>query len=147
MSKKDSKADPCDGRKELLEALFGPEDAADDGSAADTLRAHGIDPTKLVAGFKERLKGELKRIHDETGEVSAPLSATLRKVNAYLREDEPEAVDPKSWVAGILAGQAGGRASGVAFSFRNLAEGEVAAEDREIIEGLKAELESEEEQG
>ena len=145
MSKNDSKADPCDGRKELLDALFGPEDVADDESAVDTLRAYGIDPTKLVAGFKERLKGELKRIHDETGEVSAPLRATLWEVNAYLREEEPTLVEPNSWVAGLLAGRAGAGASGAAFSFRNLAEGEVAPEDREIIEGLKAELQSEEE--
>lgn len=145
MSKKDSKADPCDGRKELLDALFGPEDAADDESTADTLRAYGIDPMKLVAGFKERLGDELKRIHDETGEVSAPLSATFREVSAYLREEEPEVVDPTTWVAGFFAGRAGAATSGVAFSFHNLAEGEVLPEDREIIEELKAELESEEE--
>lgn len=141
MSKKKLPQPPKTEGELLADALFGSGEDLDEERAREHLRAFGIDPEQLVVGFKESVKEELKRIHDETSEVSAPLSATLKSINAYLRDDEPAPVDPGDWVTNLLAGTlpAAAGAQAVA-SFRNCAEGKVSSKDKSIIDALKAEL-------
>lgn len=145
MSKKKLTQPQKTERELLSDALFGSGEDLDDERAREHLRVFGIDPEQLVAGFKECVKEELKRVHDETGEVSAPLSATLKSINAYLREGEPAPVDPNSWVSDLLAGTLPAAGAQAVMSFRNCAEGEISSRDKSILDALKAELVSAEE--
>lgn len=141
MSKSKLPKTPKTEREQLYDALFGSDDDIDAERAEDTLLAYGINPEQLVVGFKERVKEELKRIHDGTGEISAPLSATLKSINAYLRDDEPAPVDPNAWVGNLLAGTLPVTSGAQAVvSFRHCAEGEVSSRDKNILDALKAEL-------
>lgn len=146
MSKKNFPEPPKTERDHLTEALFGPDEEVDAQRAGERLRALGIDPSELVAGFKERVKEELSKVHKETGQVSEPLRAVLRSINTHQRENDPEQMDPPTWVEHLLGGTLGAaHQSHPVLSFRGCDEGEVSRKDKSILDALKDELESEEE--
>lgn len=139
--------EPTKTERDLLgEALFGHDEQVDAARADERLRALGVDPSDLVAGFKERVKEELSKVYKETGEVSEPLQAVLRSINAHQRENDPEQMDPPTWVEHLLGGTLGAsHQSQPVLSFRGCEEGEVSRKDKSILDALKDELESEQE--
>jgi hypothetical protein len=146
-SKKDS-LPPKSEREQLLDSIFGPDEEMDDELADEILGGCGIIGSELVEEFKLRLQSELRQHYQETNEVSQPLSAVLRSIRESQTQPESESDDPKSRITNILHGIVPSSNQGdVMYSFHNLADGAVSGNDKQILDELRTELESEQAEG
>jgi hypothetical protein len=146
-SKNDS-LPPKSEREQLLDSILGPDEEMDDESADQILGSCGITGSELVNEFKLRLQSELRQHHQETDEVSQPLSWALRSIRKSQTRPEAEPDDPKSRITGILNGTVpSNNQSTILYAFHNLADGEVSGNDKQILDELRVELESEQDNG
>lgn len=146
-SKKDS-LPPKSEREQLLDSILGPDEEMDDELADEILGSCGLTGSDLVEGFKLRLQAELRRHYQETNEISPSLGAALRSIRETQNQPEPELEDPKSRVSNILHDNASSNNQGkVLYAFHNLAEGEVSENDKQILDELRNELESDQDDG
>ena len=120
----------------------------DDETAREVLKAHGIDPSDLVAEFKSRLEEEARQIRLEGRTVPTPMQNALENLRAVTSkaQSQPD-VEPEAWIADLLSGNpnAYGNTTSTLSSFRGRKSGEVVSEkDKKLVDELKAEVEEDE---
>jgi hypothetical protein len=146
-SKKDS-LPPKSEREQLLDSIVGPDEEMDDELADEILSSCGITGSDLVREFKLRLQAEIRRHYQETNEVSPSLGAALRSIRESQARPESESDNPQSRINNILHSTAPSNNQGeVSYAFHNLADGEVSEIDKQILDELRIELESDQEDG
>ena len=130
-----------------MDAILGSDEEMDEETATEILQLYGITGSQLLEGFKLRLNAELRKHHEETNEVSKPLSAVLQSVREQQRQSESESVTFQSYIANFLNNPMTHNTETYAlYSFHKLQEGEVSEEDKNILDELRAELENDEEE-
>jgi len=133
---------PKSEQEELYDAVFGPNEEMSEDLADDILATYAVTGQMLVDKFKARLQERIKEIHDQTGEIPAPLEATMRNVRQYERERIPRTVGADEWVSEIFgAALLPSSHASPLFSFRTSSTGEISENDRDILSRLMLELE------
>ena len=128
----------------LIEALLGSDDDLEaEECSEEYLSAFGIDPSTLVSEFKEHLQEKAREQQAERGSVSDSITSALRSLRAHMKASDPMNVEPDSYIDQLLGGTLPVNLSNsrVAYAFRNQTDEEMPDGDKEILDGLKAELE------
>lgn len=150
MSKKNKQATSGEERttqEEILDALLGTDEERYDEAAADELlNAIGIDSSSLISGFDSYLQKEVRRLEREKKPVPQSLKDAMKSIRAEIKASDPMAVDPKDWIGDLLSGAPSGLGiNQPTLSFRRREGEDITAEDVEILENFKSELELENE--
>ena len=145
MSKKNKQAIPSAERaaqEAMLDALLGADDDFYDVEAAtEFLDAVGIDSSKLVSDFKSFLQTEVRHFEAERKPVPPALNDALQSLRAEIKASDPMTVDPQKWFGGLLGGMLPIPVHQAAPSLRRREGEDITAEDIEILETFKDEIE------
>jgi len=150
MSKKNKQAISGEDKttqEEILDALLGDgEDCYDEVRADDLLNTMGIDSSSLISGFDSYLQKEARRLERERKPVPQALKDAMKSIRTEIKASDPMAVDPKDWIGGLLSGTPSSPSiNSSALSLRRREGEDITAEDVEILDNFKLELELEEE--
>lgn len=139
---------PKSKRDETIDALFGPDEEMDIETAEEILRICEVEPADLVSKLKSRLEETSRRLSSEGRTVPVPMQNAIKGLRETIRSSikpDPMNVDPITHINNLLSGAAtGSSGEGTRLSFRNRKTGEpVSKRDKELLEELKAEANSE----
>jgi len=129
--------------EEIMDAILGPdEDFLEEEHCEEFLLALGIDPTTLLAEFKEHLEERARHHQSESGAVPNSIGGALRVIRNRIRSSNPMNVDPTSHIDLLLGGGLvhGNTASTFARAFRRESDDDLCDEDQMLLDELEAEL-------